>query len=953
MLSVVVPTYCERENIRPLIERLATVLGALDEPAELLIMDDSSPDGTAEEARAAAGELGISDRVRVIVRSGNRGLAQAVTEGFREARGDVLAVMDADLSHPPELLPELLAPIRAGRAQATVASRRVPGGGVAGWPLRRRLASYLAGIVARPLIPVRDTTSGFFAIRREAVEGVRLQPRGYKIGLEVLARGKCGAVEEVPFTFTDRRAGASKLGGAVALAYLAQLAALYRFRFPTAVGFMQFGLVGALGVVVDAAVFNVAYWYAGLGLMGAEAGSFLAQTASFAVAAAFNFALNRAWTFRDHSRSARMGVFVLVCAGGYLMRSALVWGMVRAGAGGAAGSWPVLGPLARRIAVENVALLVGIAVASVWNFLASRRWAFPEEGEAEPEDLDEAELARGAASPEARAELRARAAAWALLVGLAAFRLVYGLLVPLCEDEAYYWQWSRHLDWGYYDHPPMVAYLIAAGTRLAGANELGVRLAVVLASSATLWIVFRVAGRLGRSARAGLWAAGMFAAMPLAAAGGFVATPDAPFILFWAASVALMLRALRKAEDRLRPAGARALDWLAVGIPLGLGMLSKYPMVLLPVALLAACAASRRGRAALATPGPYLAALAGAALCVPLIVWQFRSGFASVLFQLGHGLGPAAAKRPAGLRTFGEFLAGQAGVVSPVLFVLAIWAIATGTARLVRAWRGGPNTPVSPADTGATALRAAQGELLAFLVFPAALPLVVFAAASLRARSEANWAAPAYVTAFVLAGLFVARPAGRGRALRALAWTGVALGVALAAYLHVEIARPMYPWRKGPAVRMRDWPALAGWVDSVRRSRGSEGVKALVLADSYQTASLLAFYLADQPETGAPFERGSGSQYLAWRPTAGAPPGGRAPGGNAWYFVSQSAGEPGLPGKETRHLDELFDEYERVGSHRDERLGVLFRTVHACFGRLKEGGRAGVEATDGRQGALE
>ena len=370
MLSVIVPTYNERDNIRPLLERVLAVFDKLPGGAELLIVDDDSPDRTADEARGVARSLGAEDRVRVIVRKGERGLAPAVMEGFREAAGDILAVMDADLSHPPELLPELLGPILSGRAEVAVASRRVKGGGVSNWPLRRRLSSWFAGLLARPLVQIRDTTSGYFALRRSVIEGAKLKPRGYKIGLEILVRGRYDRAEEVPFVFTDRAAGRSKLGGGVVLDGLAQLGSLYRERFPMLVRFIQFSLVGGLGVVVDAAAFNLAYLGLGFSRLGPQAGSFLAQTASFLAAVVFNFVLNRAWTFKERKRRASLGVFVLVCAGGFVLRSLVVLGVVTAirPEAGAGARWPL---------AENAALLAGISLASVWNFFASRRWAFP------------------------------------------------------------------------------------------------------------------------------------------------------------------------------------------------------------------------------------------------------------------------------------------------------------------------------------------------------------------------------------------------------------------------------------------------------------------------------------------------------------------------------------------------------------------------------------------------
>ena len=236
MLSVIVPTRNERENVVALLARTLEALDALDEEAELVVVDGASEDGTPEAVREASVAQDATDRVRVIDMPADRGLSAAVLEGVRQARGDVLAVMDADLSHPPESLGALLAPLRDEGVAMVVGSRRVAGGGVRDWPWRRRLASRLAALLARPLVPVRDTTSGFFAIRRELLEGVTLRPIGYKIALEILVRARPRPVREVGFLFQDRTRGQSKLGLRVAFAYLRQLAGLYGVSLLRVVG---------------------------------------------------------------------------------------------------------------------------------------------------------------------------------------------------------------------------------------------------------------------------------------------------------------------------------------------------------------------------------------------------------------------------------------------------------------------------------------------------------------------------------------------------------------------------------------------------------------------------------------------------------------------------------------------------------------------------------------------
>ncbi|MHC5056041.1 MAG: glycosyltransferase [Planctomycetota bacterium] len=914
MLSVIVPTYNEKDNVRALIERTLGVFGDLSEDAEILIVDDDSPDGTAAEVRAAAEELGAAERVKVIVREEDRGLAKSVMAGFEAAKGDVLAVMDADLSHPPELLPQLLKPIRSGDAEVTVASRRVEGGGVENWPIRRRLASWFAGLLARPLVPVRDTTSGFFALRKECIDGVELRPIGYKIGLEVLARASYANAREVPFTFTDRRAGASKMGGAVMAAYLVQLAALYRERFPRLVGYMQFSLVGLLGMMVDFAVFEMLYQYVGLAAMGPEAGTLIAQSGSFVFAASFNFMLNRLWTFRERAARAKMSVFILVCLGGYVMRSGLVWALVASGKEGAGERWPVLGAVVAAVTIERLSLFLGIVFASVWNFLASRRWAFPEGGAAEPD----AEAERAVIASASPGELRARARAVALVLGLGALHLVFSSVVGLASDEAYYWQWSRHLDWGYHDHPPMVAYLIAVGTRVAGVNAVGVRLATTVMWTATLWIVYKLAtGRarmLGAGAsrddeapsRAGLWAAGALAATLLFSIGGLFATPDVPLVFFWTATVALGLRALRKRTLK---------SWLAAGVTLGLGMVSKYPMVLLPVALVAALATTREGRKALGGPGPWLAAATGALVCLPMIIWMFRGGFASVFFQLGHGLGGAAAsKRAAGFKTFGEFLGGQAGIATPVLFGVLVWVLVRNVRALVRRWRTGETAPEGDGATDS------EQVTLALLVFPAALTFLVFGLASLRAKPEVNWPAAGYMTLIVLAGPELARLARGTRGRMAVAWTAVGFAAILSAYGYVGAAWPAVPLPRALAAKAPDRTAFARWARDARASEGDPGARAPVLACSYQVASLLAFYLPDHPETDAPFEAGSGAQYVAWRSReipAGTP---------VWYFTR-------TPGD--ARVRELLEDPRLVSTHVDKRGDTAMDAYEAYFGRLR------------------
>jgi dolichol-phosphate mannosyltransferase len=186
-------------------------------------VDDGSPDGTADVAE----RLGREHPIRIVRRAGKAGLASAVIAGFAQARGEALLVMDADLSHPPEVAPKLVHALDAG-ADLAVGSRYVAGGATMDWPLRRRIVSRIACLMGNVLVPVRDSTSGFFAMRRAVIDGVKLNPIGFKIGFEVMARGRYTRVVEVPYTFRDRELGASKFGQREIGQYLVQLGQVAR-----------------------------------------------------------------------------------------------------------------------------------------------------------------------------------------------------------------------------------------------------------------------------------------------------------------------------------------------------------------------------------------------------------------------------------------------------------------------------------------------------------------------------------------------------------------------------------------------------------------------------------------------------------------------------------------------------------------------------------------------------
>ena len=224
-VTVILPTYEEASNLPVILPRIAAALRPLECPFEIVVVDDNSPDGSAGVAEDIAAEAALP--VRVVSRRDERSLATAVVRGAVEARYLCVAVLDADLSHDPDSLPALLGPIVNGTYDVVVGSRYA-GGEISGWPLRRRVTSRTATLFARLLTRVADPLSGFFATRRELLDGstLALKPRGYKILLELLGRSRGLRVCEVPIVFTDRASGKSKFGTREIVHFLAQCAAL-------------------------------------------------------------------------------------------------------------------------------------------------------------------------------------------------------------------------------------------------------------------------------------------------------------------------------------------------------------------------------------------------------------------------------------------------------------------------------------------------------------------------------------------------------------------------------------------------------------------------------------------------------------------------------------------------------------------------------------------------------
>jgi 4-amino-4-deoxy-L-arabinose transferase-like glycosyltransferase len=407
------------------------------------------------------------------------------------------------------------------------------------------------------------------------------------------------------------------------------------------------------------------------------------------------------------------------------------------------------------------------------------------------------------------AETAVRRWLYLLLIGTTLFRLWYIQAVELAPDEAYYWTWSKDLRWGYYDHPPGVGFLIWLGTAAAGHGEFGVRLPWV-AIGFFLTIVLYATGRNLFGERAGLYAALLLNLSLLGSAGAVIATPDGPQGLFWALAVFCVFKAGESGKARF---------WYGAGLALGLGLLSKYTMVLLVPCVFLFLVSHETGRTWFRRKEPYLALLLGLLLFSPVVFWNWANDWVSFKFQLAHGL---AVKERAGLKTFGDFWAGQAGLLTPLLFPATLWVMAHG---------------------GFWGFRRRSAKLL-LLFWTSAPVFLFFACASLRSKVEANWPALAYFSAAVLAGGIAAerwRAWGRGK--RALAWTAVAVALIVTASAHLQPLYPLVPIppRKDPTSQLQGWRALGEHIEKTARREGESG-GVFVLALRHQFVGESMFY---------------------------------------------------------------------------------------------------------------
>ena len=373
-VSIIIPTYNESENIIQVLKSIGEHLPE-DIAVEAIVVDDNSPDGTGKivDDYINDEQNKIEYTADIIHRKTKSGLSSAILDGIEHSSGEIIVVMDSDFSHPPKIIPRLIEEIKISNCDIVIASRFVTGGAIEGWSIKRKLISKTAKGIAKAGLGVNesDPMSGFFAFRRKILEGIKLDAIGYKVLLEILVKTKDIKIKEIPYTFTNRTLGSSKLDSSTMLDYVRAVWKLYRYgkdieqkepnssahfvskaaRFYTvgASGFFVNYLISLLFVDVVANL-----WYV------------QANIAGITVSIITNFFLNKIWTFEDRDFNAKKTVTQL----GKFFGFSSLGGLIQVG---------IVFALKESYGMEYpIALILGVLVAAFGNFILNKKFTFKE-----------------------------------------------------------------------------------------------------------------------------------------------------------------------------------------------------------------------------------------------------------------------------------------------------------------------------------------------------------------------------------------------------------------------------------------------------------------------------------------------------------------------------------------------------------------------------------------------
>ena len=373
-ISIIIPTYNESQYIINILKSIGSNLPK-NFLTQAIIVDDNSPDGTGKIVEDYLKNLKkiAGYTIEIIHRKAKDGLGSAILNGIQHAKGDTIVVMDSDFSHPPQIIPKLIDSVKKYKFDIAVASRYIKGGNIKGWSLKRKIMSKFATLIAKKGLGIdaKDPMSGFFAFKKNILNGLNIDAIGYKILLEILVKTKNVTITEIPYTFQDRELGSSKLNLKIILDYFKSVWKLYRYGKPlekqekrSSVKFLskaaRFYTVGASGFVVN---YLISLLFAG----GISDMWYLHATIiGITVSITTNFILNKAWTFSDRDfrikkTLTQYGKFAMFSSLGALVQLGMVYFLVD--------SIEISYPLA---------LILAVMTAAFGNFIFNKKWTFKE-----------------------------------------------------------------------------------------------------------------------------------------------------------------------------------------------------------------------------------------------------------------------------------------------------------------------------------------------------------------------------------------------------------------------------------------------------------------------------------------------------------------------------------------------------------------------------------------------
>jgi len=373
-VSIIIPTFNESQNILKILKSIGENLPK-NIITQAIVVDDSSPDGTGTIVEDYLKNLKkvATYSIDVIHRKTKSGLSSAILNGIQHAKGDTIVVMDSDFSHPPNMIPKMLDTLKKYQCDIVVASRYVRGGLIRNWSLKRKIMSKFATIIAKKglRIDTADPMSGFFAFKRTIIKGLKFDAIGYKMLLEILVKTKGATVKEIPYTFTDRKFGSSKVTASTAFDYAKSVYKLYRYgklvrkqekrpsvRFLSKAG--RFYTVGVSGFVIN---YLMSILFAG-GIL--DLWYLHANIIGIVISMTTNFILNKIWTFEDKDFSTKATIkqyskFVGFSTLGAIVQLAMVFSLVE---------WHQM--------TYPLALILAVAIAAFGNFVLNKKWTFKE-----------------------------------------------------------------------------------------------------------------------------------------------------------------------------------------------------------------------------------------------------------------------------------------------------------------------------------------------------------------------------------------------------------------------------------------------------------------------------------------------------------------------------------------------------------------------------------------------